>query len=75
MTGELGHGATYAHCRRCIEERRVPPNISVRFLNDKIQVWCRTHDIDIATLKLVPGQIPKHHCDHCNKLRAEPGDQ
>jgi hypothetical protein len=56
--------AFYMHCRQCLLEK--PSNISPQDFaqieaglidREHIQIWCKRHDVEVATLKLAVGAV------------------
>ena len=52
----------YLHCRQCIEAQR-PTSYEICCNGKHVQVWCRTCDIEVATLELKPDTIRIGECE------------
>ena len=58
----------YLHCRKCVEEGEEQA-IEVCAANDKIQIWCRTHDCNMATIDM-KDNIGAMQCEACEEPSA-----
>jgi hypothetical protein len=54
---------SFIHCRRCVQER-ASGRLEIGFTSTGFQVWCRTHNIEVAHF-IDLGELPQVVCELC----------